>query len=98
MAKATRVRSGRALPATKADDTANPMTVPELPVPSISGDANDILAMAMAKLRQRELDAWEYFAAVADKHEVREAWLGLAVAHHFRNDAKLAGHALARAF
>jgi GT2 family glycosyltransferase/glycosyltransferase involved in cell wall biosynthesis len=98
MAKATKAISGGALPAAAIDDTAGPMTVPGPPVPSISGDVNDILAIGMTKLRQHDPDAWEYFAAVAYKHEVREAWLGLAVAHQFRDEPKLAGHALARAF
>lgn len=98
MANAPRATSGHSLPVTAIDDTAGPMTDADLPVASISGDVNGILALAMTKLRQHDPDAWEYFAAVAYNHEVREAWLGLAVAHHFRNEPRLAGHALGRAF
>jgi hypothetical protein len=56
MAKATKAISGRALAAAAIDDTAGPITVPGPPVPSISGDVNDILALAMTKLRQHDPD------------------------------------------
>ncbi|MEA2777850.1 MAG: hypothetical protein QOF90_3256, partial [Acetobacteraceae bacterium] len=93
MAKATKAISGHALPA-PIDD----LTDFEPPIRQISGNVNDILAAAMTQLRQRDPDAWEYFATVAYKHEVREAWLGLAVAHHLRGEPTLAAYALSRAF
>src|ERR1700733_2030149 len=54
---------------------------PANPAPN---DANAILARAVIKLRQRDPKAGELFASVIHEHDVREGWLGLAIAHHFR--------------
>jgi hypothetical protein len=57
-------------------------------------NANAILSMAATKLEQRDPAACELFASVAHQHDLREAWLGLAVAHHLQAESALAGKAL----
>jgi GT2 family glycosyltransferase/glycosyltransferase involved in cell wall biosynthesis len=65
--------------------------------PTTPTHANAVLMQAMTKLRQRDPAAGELFASVAQDHDVREAWLGAAVAHHLNNETQLAGQALAHA-
>jgi GT2 family glycosyltransferase/glycosyltransferase involved in cell wall biosynthesis len=60
-----------------------------------SSDANTTLALAIMKLQRQDPEASALFASVVDKHDVREGWLGLAIAHHFRGEARAAGNALA---
>lgn len=52
--------------------------------------------MAATKLEQHDRGASELFASVAHQHDVQEAWLGLAVAHHLQAESMLAGQALDR--
>jgi GT2 family glycosyltransferase/glycosyltransferase involved in cell wall biosynthesis len=65
--------------------------------PAGASHANATLMLATAMLRQQDPGACELFASVARNHDVREAWLGLAIARHLNNEAELAGHALGRA-
>jgi hypothetical protein len=62
-----------------------------------SSDANAVLARAVIKLQQHDPEAGELFASVIHDHDVREGWLGLAIAHHFRGEITSAGIALAHA-
>jgi GT2 family glycosyltransferase len=58
------------------------------------------LALALALLRLRDGDAAAaatLFASVAGRHDVREAWTGLATAGLMAGDAGMAAHACARA-
>ena len=99
--KATPLDSTRAAKAA----TAAPQPTPPLesiPAPFIGdvlapGQANHLLALAAAKLQQRDPTARDLFAAVAHHHDVREAWLGLAVAHHLAGTPHPAAQALAHA-
>ncbi len=61
------------------------------------GNCKIILALAGVKLLQRSADLADFFARVADQHDMREAWLGLAIAHHQRSKAAEAADALSRA-
>jgi GT2 family glycosyltransferase/glycosyltransferase involved in cell wall biosynthesis len=75
-----------------AQAASSATTADEIPL-----DANAALALATLKLLRQDPDAGELFASVVDKHNVREAWLGLAIAHHYENKTKSAGSALAYA-
>ncbi|PPQ28919.1 glycosyltransferase, partial [Rhodopila globiformis] len=61
------------------------------------GDANAALALATLKLQENDPDAGRLFASVSAAHDVREAWIGLAIAHHWQADSQSAGQALAHA-
>jgi hypothetical protein len=61
-------------------------------------DANATLALAATKLRQHDHpEASKLFASVVHNHDVREGWLGLAIAYHFQGETIPAGIALAHA-
>jgi len=45
------------------------------------------LVLAAAKLMRESDEAAELYAGVVKKHDLREAWLGLAAAHHLRSEA-----------
>jgi hypothetical protein len=50
-------------------------------------DANATLALAATKLRQHDHpEASKLFATVVHSHDVREGWLGLAIAYHFQGE------------
>ena len=63
-------------------------------------DATTILSLAGLRLSQGDGNAADLFADVAKTHDLREAWLGLAVARHLQAKAEQAaealGHALSR--
>lgn len=98
-------RSGSS-PAVKRRAAPNdPAPVPDRAAPLASAppedlppdQANDILARAAAKLHQRDPAAADLFDAVARRYDLREAWLGAAVAHHLTGAQLPAAHALAHA-
>jgi GT2 family glycosyltransferase/glycosyltransferase involved in cell wall biosynthesis len=91
MANVRRGTTSKPLPAADVEPAIDPS------IASGSGDSSAILTLAMAKLRQRDPAACALFASIAYKHDVRDAWLGLAVAHHFRAEAEPAGRALGHA-
>jgi GT2 family glycosyltransferase len=62
-----------------------------------SSDANATLALAVLKLHRQDPEAGELFASVVREHDVREGWLGLAIANHFQGEITSAGIALAHA-
>jgi hypothetical protein len=64
---------------------------------AVPGNPNAVLELATAKLQKRDPEACELFASVVQNHDVREGWLGLAVAHHQRDEIDLAGKALTHA-
>src|SRR3977135_4529815 len=55
------------------------------------------LAIAGEKLLSRSAEAVELYASVADEHDLRDAWLGLACAYHLRAEPVKAAEALERA-
>src|SRR5689334_22171624 len=60
-------------------------------------DVNAVLALATLKLEERDPDAARLFASVTEAHDVREAWIGLAIAHYWQADTRSAAQALAHA-
>src|SRR6185312_3436378 len=56
-------------------------------------DVNVVLALATLKLEERNPDAARLFASVTEAHDVREAWIGLAIAHYWQADTRSAGQA-----
>ena len=58
---------------------------------------NATLGRAVLRLLEYDPQASELFSSIIDKHDVREAWLGLAIAHHFQGERTLAGAALGHA-
>lgn len=87
----------RVTPAPQRDATPNAATYHTTGDALAPGHANQLLALAAAKLQQRDLTARDLFAVVTNHHDVREAWLGLAVAHHLAGASRSAADALARA-
>ena len=58
--------------ATTIDDSTCLMTISDTQVSLLSGDLREVLAQAISKLRRHDTDAWEFFAAIAQKHDVRD--------------------------
>jgi GT2 family glycosyltransferase/glycosyltransferase involved in cell wall biosynthesis len=63
----------------------------------VPGDATMVLAQAGAKLRHNNSDAARLFAAVAHEHDLVQAWLGLALAHHLQGKTDHAAETLSQA-
>jgi GT2 family glycosyltransferase len=61
------------------------------------GGANATLALAVIKLEQHAPEAISLFASVVRVHDVREGWIGLAIAHYFQDEIISAGIAIAHA-
>ena len=60
--------------------------------------AAQLVVLAAVKLMLRSDEAAELYAGVVKEHDLREAWLGLAAAHHLRSEAAQAADALGHAF
>jgi hypothetical protein len=58
---------------------------------------NETLMLATQRLRERNPEAGPLFALVAHRYDVREAWLGAAVAYHLDGNVSEARSALAQA-
>ena len=61
------------------------------------GNAEIILALAGAKLLQHDVGSADLFAKVACDHDMREAWLGLAIGYHQQAEAIKAAEAVGQA-
>ena len=83
--------------ATAAGDLSNAQRWLERALRLAPGNSKIMLALAGVKLLQRSADLADLFARVAHEHDMREAWLGLAIAHHQRSKAEEAADALGRA-
>ena len=63
---------------------------------SASSNTARCLALAGEKLSQLSAEAVDLYTDVAREHDLRDAWLGLACAHHLRGDSVRAAETIGR--